>query len=62
MRRVLHLVRTGEPLALAERDWIVYLDPAPRLSAHGQPPAPPGPIDHDQLVTLVFAADLVVTW
>ena len=61
MRRTLHLVREGEPMLLAEGDWIVYLDP-PRLSAAGAPPLPPGPIDHDQLLVLVFAADRVVTW
>ena len=64
MRRVLHLVRAAEPaVALADRDWLVYLDGAtPRLAPHGAPPLPAGPLDHDQLVSLVFAADLVITW
>ncbi len=63
MRRVLHLVRTTSAPPLADRDWLVYLDgEAPRLAPHGEPPLPVGPIDHDQLVTLVFAADLVITW
>ena len=62
MKQVLHLVRPGaEPAASADRDWVVYLDP-PELAARGAPPLPPGPIDHEQLVALVFAADLVVTW
>lgn len=61
-RRVLHVVRTPPPDgAVADRDWVVYL-PALELAARGEPPLPPGPIDHGQLVTLVFAADLVVTW
>jgi len=57
----LHLVRDGEPAQLADRDWIVYLHDL-RLVAHGEPPLPPGPIDHDQLVVLVFAARRVITW
>jgi hypothetical protein len=61
-RRVLHLVRSGQPLRLADRDWVVYLDPEPRLDGHGSPPVEPGALDHDQLVALVFAADLVITW
>jgi hypothetical protein len=61
-RAVLHLVRPGRaPAALADRDWLVYLEPL-QLAARGAPPVPPGSIDHDQLVALVFAADLVVTW
>jgi hypothetical protein len=28
----------------------------------GTAPFPPGPLDHDQVVALLFAADLVVTW
>lgn len=64
-RRVLHLVRAGaRPELLAERDWVVYLEPM-ELAARGAPPPPPlspGPIDHEQLVALAFAADLVVTW
>lgn len=62
MKRILHLVRRGEPAAVADTDWIVYLDPSPELAPQGAPPLPAGPIDHDQLVLLVFAADLVVTW
>ena len=67
MRTVLHLVRPGAaapPPAVADRDWVVYLQPM-ALVRGGVPytaPLPPGPIDHDQLVTLIFAADLVVTW
>lgn len=62
MRRVLHLVRPGaRPEAVADRDWVVYLDPL-ELAPRGAPPLPPGPLDHDQLVALTFAADLVVTW
>ncbi|MBC7977205.1 MAG: hypothetical protein H7138_19695 [Myxococcales bacterium] len=65
MRTVLHLVRAGAtPPQVAERDWVVYLQPA-RLAQGGAPhtaPLPLGPIDHDQVVALVFAADLVVTW
>jgi len=49
------------PGVVAERDWVVYL-PAMELAAHGEPPLPPGLIDHDQLVVLTFAADLVITW
>lgn len=54
----LHLVRRGEPRAMAADDWIVYLHTM-RLV---QPPRPPHPIDHDELVRLLFAADRVVTW
>jgi hypothetical protein len=65
VRTVLHLVRRGAaPQALADRDWVVYLDPA-RLTHGGAPhtaPLPLGPLDHDHVVTLVFAADLVITW
>ena len=61
MKRRLHLVRAGEPPVLDDRDWVVYL-PGMQLAAHGGPPQPPGPITHDQLVALIFAADLVVTW
>ena len=62
MRQVLHLVRPGAaPAPLADRDWVVYLDPL-QLAARGAPPVPPGPIDHEQLIALVFAADLVITW
>ncbi|TMQ06880.1 MAG: hypothetical protein E6J90_44975 [Deltaproteobacteria bacterium] len=63
---MLHLVRpgaAGRALPVAERDWVVYLQPM-QLVQTGAPPAPfpPGPLDHDQLVALIFAADLVVTW
>jgi hypothetical protein len=65
VKTVLHLVRANQaPSVVAERDWVVYLHPT-RLVQGGAPhtaPIAPGPIDHDQLVTLVFAADLVVTW
>lgn len=61
MKRRLHLVRADEPPVLDEGDWVVYL-PAMELAARGGPPLPAGPITYDQLVTLVFAADLVVTW
>ncbi len=62
MRTVLHLVRDGAtPELVAERDWVVYLltlELAPSATA----PFPSGPVTHDQLVALSFAADLVVTW
>ena len=65
MKTVLHLVRpNATPAVVAERDWVVYLQPT-RLVQGGAPhtaPFPLGPVDHDQLVALVFAADLVVTW
>jgi len=62
VRTVLHLVRPEATApVVAERDWVVYLQPM-RLVEAGDAPVPPGPIDHDQLVALVFAADLVVTW
>lgn len=63
----LHVVRGDDPAGgppldlVADHDWIVYLHPAPRL-VHGDTPIPRGPLDHDQLVVLVFAADRVVTW
>ena len=57
----LHIVRTGEPPILDDGDWVVYL-PDMRLASNGEPPLGPGPIDHDQLVTLIFSADRVVTW
>lgn len=58
MRRVLHLVRgAARPPAVADTDWIVYLDDMRRVQ-----PGPPASIDHDELVRLLFAADLVVTW
>jgi hypothetical protein len=47
---------------VAARDWVVYLQ-AMELAASAHPaPLPAGRIDHDQLVALSFAADLVVTW
>ena len=65
MKTVLHLARsTAAPAAVADRDWVVYLQPA-RLVRGGAPHTAPvalGPINHDQLVDLLFAADLVVTW
>jgi hypothetical protein len=65
MRVVLHLVRANAaPAVVADRDWVVYLQPA-RLVQGGAPhtaPFPLGPVDHDQVVALAFAADLVVTW
>ena len=61
MKQRLHVVRSGEPPILDDRDWVVYLLDM-RLADHGDAPLPPGPITHDQLVTLLFAADLVVTW
>lgn len=63
-RTVLHLVRPGcAPPPVADRDWVVYLDlDRVELAAHGAPPLPPGPIDHEHLVALSFAADVVVTW
>ena len=65
MKTVLHLVRANaQPSVVAERDWVVYLQPT-TLAAGGTPytaPYPLGPIDHDQVVALAFAADLVVTW
>lgn len=69
MKRMLHLIRPAiqsqaMPSSVAEGDWVVYLQPA-RLVQGGTPHTAPfslGPIDHDQVVALVFAADLVVTW
>ena len=62
MRQRLHVVRPGaHPEVMAERDWVVYLEPL-TLAERGSPPVAPGPIDHEQLVALAFAADLVVTW
>ena len=61
-RTVLHLVRAeAPPDVVAERDWVVYLSTM-ELAARGEPPLSPGRLDHDQLVVLVFAADLVITW
>jgi len=65
VKTVLHLVRENAvPSVVAERDWVVYLQPT-RLVQGGAPytaPCPLGSIDHDQVVALAFAADLVVTW
>jgi hypothetical protein len=65
MRTVLHLVRgDANPRTVAERDWVVYLQPI-RLVHGGAPhtaPFPLGPLDHDQVIALAFAADLVITW
>ena len=65
MKTVLHLVRRDAlPVSVAETDWVVYLHPT-LLARGGSPHTAPlalGAIDHDQLVALIFAADLVVTW
>jgi len=74
VRRVLHLVRAGAaPLVVAADDWVVYLEPM-RLAQGGSLAAAPlpfgpfgpldplDPLDHDQVIALVAAADLVVTW
>jgi hypothetical protein len=67
VRTVLHLVRPGAALPdplVADRDWVVYLHPM-ALVRGGVPhtaPLPSGPLDHDQLIALAFAADLVITW
>ena len=57
----LHLVRRGKPAGLGEGDWIVELDGLVLID-RGAPPVPPGPIDYDQLVRLVFAAERVIAW
>ena len=63
MRTVLHLVRPGAtPQQVAERDWVVYLSPSELVLAVATAPLPAGPLTHEQLVALSFAADLVVTW
>jgi hypothetical protein len=61
VKRTLHLVRAGEPLLLDDGDWVVYLH-VMRLDDRGAPPVAPGTITDDQLVSLLFAADRVVTW
>lgn len=65
-RTALHLVRPrAAPLAVAPADWVVYLDPlelAPPGPTAPPPPVPAGRIDHEQLIALTFAADLVITW
>ena len=65
MKTVLHLVRANAaPAMVADCDWVVHLQPG-TLMQGGTPhtaPFPLGPIDHDQVVALAFAADLVVTW
>jgi hypothetical protein len=62
----LHLVREpAAPAALSDADWVVRLTATRReLADRGTPapPIPPGPIDDDQLVQLLFAAARVVTW
>ena len=59
---VLHLVRRELPAGVvADSDWIVRLADL-ELEAHGAPPRPPGSLDHDALVSLIAAADRVVTW
>jgi hypothetical protein len=59
---VLHLARTAPPAGVvSERDWVVDLR-AMQLADRGVPPVAPGPITDDELVRLIFAADLVVTW
>jgi hypothetical protein len=69
VRRVLHLVRAGQPdpgavdllhdWRVDDRagTWVVSAETAP-------PPAPlqPGPIDADALIQLVLTADLVAVW
>jgi hypothetical protein len=64
-KTVLHLIRDdATPSAVAECDWVVYLHPV-RLARGGMPHTAPfalGAIDHGQLVALVFAADVVITW
>jgi hypothetical protein len=63
VRTVLHLVRPGAtPVRVADRDWVVYLQPLELAPSAHPAPLPAGRIDHDQLVALSFAADLVVTW
>lgn len=63
MKTTLHLVRTRTTSpALAERDWVVYLDGMELAPSAHPAPLPPGRIDHDQLVALSFAADRVITW
>lgn len=61
MKRRLHIVRDGQPAILDEADWVVYLHDM-RLADHGAPPQPPGTISYDQLLALILAAELVVTW
>jgi hypothetical protein len=63
VRTTLHLVRPGAAApAVAERDWVVYLQPLELAPSAHSAPLPAGPLSHDQLISLVFAADLVVTW
>ncbi len=64
MRTVLHLIRAGAQPAtfVSERDWMVYLQPQVLGPSVHPAPFPPGPVSHDQLVALSFAADVVITW
>jgi hypothetical protein len=63
VKTTLHLVRARTtPPALAERDWVVYLDPMELAPSAHPAPLVPGPVDHDQLLALTFAADRVITW
>lgn len=63
MTPTLHVIRDRAPPpgVVAAGDWVVYLHRM-ELDAHGAPPLPAGPLDHDQLVQLTFAAARVITW
>jgi hypothetical protein len=61
----LHLVRTTPPppAAIAPTDWVAHRAPTGwHLATHGDPPLPPGPLDHAGLATLVLAAARTITW
>jgi hypothetical protein len=66
VRRLLHLVRAGAPDAGAVdllHDWVVEARQGAWHLTTGRTDAiAPGPIDDDQLVQLVLAADLVAVW
>jgi hypothetical protein len=63
VRTTLHLVRPGAAAPpVAERDWVVYLQPLELAPPARSAPLPAGPLSHDQLLALIFAADLVITW
>jgi hypothetical protein len=68
VRRLLHLVRAGAPDAGAVdllHDWVVEDRQGTWVLTDGPPAGPPihpGPIDDDQLLQLVLAADLVAVW